>query len=78
MKVKITLKYLAEIPGVILVLVILIPIGALYFLYKILTVPFSYICHKKSLYQKISPAVIQFGVIRITMRRCIPSSKRAG
>ena len=40
MKIKNTLKYLAAIPVVILVLVILIPIGALYFLYKILTVPF--------------------------------------
>ena len=55
MKIKNTLKYLAAIPVVILVLVILIPIGALYFLYKILTVPFSYIRHKKSLYQKDFP-----------------------
>ena len=55
MKIKNILKYLAGIPVVILMLVILVPLGALYFLYKILTMPFSYIRHKRSLYQKDFP-----------------------
>ena len=55
MKIKNILKYLAEIPVVILVLLVLVPLGVLYFLYKILTMPFSYIRHKRSLYQKDFP-----------------------
>lgn len=55
MKIKNIFKCLAKILVVILILVILVPLGALYFLYKILTMPFAYIRHKRSLYQKDFP-----------------------